>query len=237
MFLKIVPLLFVLFFVGGWFVYNKYFKKPAPAAVVSSPGAAQTSTAASNPAPAAAASGGSASTTTVPTTTTTAPPAATLTAPNATVAALTTYSPNTLGFIPVLAGITQADIVGDGFLCSVLALPYLLPESAAYWRVKLNCDRDSFAEAETKALGQTIFANTAYDVDLQPDGSYKLNPNKVLLKNWIVPTEVNTDPATVAFCNAYPVTVGHWSQPAPGAADGKAIALEAARRAKKAGGK
>lgn len=140
------------------------------------------------------------------------------------------------GFISVasLGGITQTDIVADGWLCSVLALTYLDPKSANYARVLQNCARDAFAEAESKALGTTIFANTAYDVVLQADGTYKTDATKSMLKNFIVPTEVNTINTTQAFCNAYPVLaeLAHVDATSPGT--GHAIALAAARRAKKA---
>lgn len=143
-----------------------------------------------------------------------------------------TIDPNT-GFISVasLGGITQPTIIADGWLCSVLALPYLDPKSANYARVVQNCARDTAAEAASKALGQPIFANTAYDVVLQADGSYKTDSTKSMLANFIVPTEVNAIVATQAFCNAYPVytEIAHVDAPTAGA--GHALALLAARQA------
>lgn len=174
------------------------------------------------------------------------PPAATVTAPPATTAPAPTViepvstppftiDPNT-GFIAVssIPGITQKDIVGDGWLCSVLALPYLDPKSANYTRVVQNCARDALAEAESKALSTTIFANTAYDVVQQADGSYKTDPNKSMPKNFVVPTEVNTEAATVAYCNAYPVMGQLAPEIGNPASAGHALALMAARRAAKA---
>lgn len=137
------------------------------------------------------------------------------------------------GFIAVWAEISQSQIVADGSLCSVLALPYLDPKSAAYQRVVQNCALCSTDAAATVTFQQNIWHNTAYDVDLQSDGSYKLNTSKVMLKNFVVPTEVNAKDTTTAYCNAYPVAVN--TSPSPqGAGDGHAKALMAARRAAKA---